>query len=206
MAQTLQKGISVEMADTKNAAPMPQADSEDAWIVTVTADGSLYFGVEPQTPKGLADKMTRTPRNRQAKLYIKADARAPFADVQKVLETGHTMLFEMPVLLTSQAEPATPGTLEPPKGLEVMVGAPPDAEAIIVQMRNSGGSQPTVLVNNADVSIDVLPSTLGRMRFNRNVDLVVLKAAGTLPFAQVVHVIDACRGVEAKVAVERPEM
>ena len=40
----LQRGVSVQMAATNNAAPMPDADNQYAWIVTVAADGSLYFG------------------------------------------------------------------------------------------------------------------------------------------------------------------
>lgn len=205
-AQTLQKGISVQMAGTHNAAPMPEADREDAWIVTITADGKLYFGVDPVTPAALADKMMRTPRNREAKLYIKADARAPFAGVEKVLEAGRAVYFEAPILLTSQPGQAAPGTIISPKGLEVTVGAPPESEAIIVQVRKSDGSKPTVLVNNADVSIDALQNTLGQMRANSKVDWIVVKAAGTLSFARVARVIDACLGVGARVAVARPEL
>lgn len=203
-AQTLQKGINVEMAVTNNAAPMPEADNTDAWIVTITADGNLYFGVEPVTPEGLADKMMRTPRNREAKLYIKADGRARFADVESVLETGRAVYFEAPVLLTSQPEQAAPGTIVPPKGLEVMVGAPPENEVIIVQVRNSGGARSTVFVDNSDVSIGVLQNMLSRMHSNRKIDWIVVKAAGALPFAQVARVIDACLGAGAKVAMARP--
>jgi len=73
-AQALQKGISVELPVTSNAAPMPAADNEDAWIVTVAADGRTYFGTDPVTPAGLEGAMKSRPRNREQKLYIKADA------------------------------------------------------------------------------------------------------------------------------------
>ena len=46
----MQRGVSVQMAVTSNATSVPDADSNDAWIVTVTADGSLYFGADPMTP------------------------------------------------------------------------------------------------------------------------------------------------------------
>src|SRR5271157_5364090 len=98
-AQTLRKGISVEMARTTNAAPMPEADDANAWIVTVRRDGAVYFGTDAVTPEGLLDRMTRTPRNRAQKLFIKADARAPFAGVQRVLQAGRTVGFDAPVLL-----------------------------------------------------------------------------------------------------------
>jgi biopolymer transport protein ExbD len=83
----LRRGISVQLAVTNNAAPMPDADDEDAWIVTVAADGSLYFGTDPVTRAGLMDVMVRTPRNREQKLYIKADDRAPYADVEYVFKS-----------------------------------------------------------------------------------------------------------------------
>lgn len=205
-AQTLQKGISVQMAATSNATSVPEADNEDAWIVTVTAAGHLYFGIQPVTPATLADKMMRTPRNREAKLYIKADARAPFADVQKVLDTGRAAYFEAPVLLTSQSEQTAHGTIVSPKGLEVMVDKPLVGEAIIVQVRNSGGATPSVLVNRADISVGVLQNALAQMRMNREVDLILVKADGALPFAQVARVIDACLGAGAKVVVAGPEL
>jgi len=62
-AQQLQKGISVQLAVTSNAAPMPDADSEEAWIVAVAADGRMYFGIDPVTPEGLADKMKSRPHD-----------------------------------------------------------------------------------------------------------------------------------------------
>jgi biopolymer transport protein ExbD len=204
-AQTLQKGISVGMAVTKNAAPMPEADSPDAWIVTITAKGDLFFGLESVTPEGLLEAMRSRPRNRLAKLYIKADAGALFADVEKALQAGPTVGFEEPVLLTSQPEQAAPGTIVPPNGLEVLV-APSSSEAIMVHVLDTGVSKPAVRVNGADVSVDVLRNTLGRMLQTRKERLVVVKAAGTLRFAQVAEVIDACRGAGARVGVGGPEL
>src|SRR5947209_4309903 len=82
----LRKGVNVQMAVTRNASPMPEADNQDAWIVTVTADSALYFAADPMTLDQLAEWMKSHPRNRDARLYIKADARAPFATIKKVLE------------------------------------------------------------------------------------------------------------------------
>ena len=59
--------------------------------------------------------MKTHPRNREAKLYIKADARAPFTSVEKVIDVGRQALFQTPVLLTSQREPIAAGTVVPPK-------------------------------------------------------------------------------------------
>jgi hypothetical protein len=53
--QTMQRGISVDLAATGNAESMPAADDNEAWIVTVTADGNLYFGTHSLTPDSLKE-------------------------------------------------------------------------------------------------------------------------------------------------------
>src|ERR1700730_14208002 len=78
-AQAMQKGISVELASTSSAAPVPDADKQDALIVTVTETGKLYFGIEPVTPDSVAERIKDRASHRT--LYIKADARAPYACV-----------------------------------------------------------------------------------------------------------------------------
>ncbi len=62
-AQTpaLQQGVSVQMAMTNHAQPVPAADDQDAWVIAVTADGKLYFGAHPETSEGLLEKMKSTP-------------------------------------------------------------------------------------------------------------------------------------------------
>src|SRR5215469_10912446 len=44
-APQLQVGISIQMPVTGNAVPMPEADQQDALVVTVTGDGSPYLGI-----------------------------------------------------------------------------------------------------------------------------------------------------------------
>jgi biopolymer transport protein ExbD len=202
-APPLRQGVSVEMAVTNNATPMPAADNEDAWIVAVTADGNLYFGIDPVTLEALADKMRRTPRNREAKLYIKADARAPFDTVEKVLEIARDSFFEAPVLLTSQPQAPTPGTLVPPKGLEVLVGPHPSAGAPVVQVTAQPSSQ--VKVNNRDTALASLQSTLKQLLQGRSEKLVLVNADGPVAFAHVAQVIDISRSTGAKVVIATPE-
>ena len=84
-AQAMQKGISVELARTSSAVPVPDADNPDALIITVTDTGGLYFGIDPVTPGSLAEKL-KGRLTRTQNLYIKADARAPYAHVVKVLD------------------------------------------------------------------------------------------------------------------------
>jgi biopolymer transport protein ExbD len=198
----LQKGINVALAPTSNAAAMRDADDADAWIVTVTDNGSVYFNTDPVTPTALADEMKNRPRNHQQKLYIKADARAPFANVQRVLEIAREAFFEAPVLLTSQPEASAPGSVTPPEGIEVWVGAPPaGSQSIMVQALSSGQQTPILKINREPVSWEALRSTLTQAFQNRSDKVILLNADGQLSFAQVVRVIDTCRATGAKVVL-----
>lgn len=121
----MQKGISVELPVTNNAVPVPEADKPDSPIVTVTYDGSVYFGVSPISPAELTEKLKAAYSNRTEKtLYIKADARAPYASVVKVVDSLGTAGVEGLTLLTAQRNVEEPGTLVPPKGMELRVVSP----------------------------------------------------------------------------------
>jgi biopolymer transport protein ExbD len=202
----LQRGISVQMAHTNNATAIPEADNSDAWIITVAADGSLYFAADPMTPESLADWMKTHPRHREAKLYIKADARVPFTRVEQVLEIGRQAMFETPVLLTSQKEPTAPGTMLPPNGLEVVIGsaAPAGSVATVVQLLNSGQQRPLLRVNGDEISWSALQRTLTQHFQKGDEKVVLLKADARLPFGQVAQIIDVCRSTGAKVFLPTP--
>jgi biopolymer transport protein ExbD len=197
----MQKGISVQMVPSSHAAPMPEADQENAWVVTVTTDGTIYFGVEAVTPENLTRQMQIRPRNRAAKLYVKADAGAPFSSVRQVLYAARVDLFDDVVLLTSQPEPAqpstiVPGTIVPPKGLEVWIGSEAGSNLIAVQIGSAEGSA-TLKINNQPVAPAMLQSRLGEIFDDRGGRVVVLTAAGDVPFAQVVRAIDVSRAAGA---------
>jgi biopolymer transport protein ExbD len=117
-AQSMQKGISVELASTSSAMPVPNADNQDALIITVTDTGRLYFGVDLVTPKTLAEKLKTLP-SRDTTLYIKADARAPYASVVKVVDAAHTTGVAGVTLLTIQPKTTQAGTVVFPQGIEM---------------------------------------------------------------------------------------
>ena len=52
----LQKGISVDMAPVNNPEQMPDADKEDALLVSITRDGKVYFGSEQMAVDNLTDR------------------------------------------------------------------------------------------------------------------------------------------------------
>ena len=156
---------------------MPAADDQNAWVVSISADGRLWFGADLVTRDGLVNKMISTPRNRNQNLYIKADARASYSDVEFVLKASHTVEFDAPILLTAQKESPQPGAIIPPKGLDVSLesGAtvgPKPAEIDVVSTQNTT----VVKVNNQQVPWESLQPTLEQLFGNRTENVVRLKS------------------------------
>ena len=121
-AQAMQKGISVELAPTSSAEPVPDADKQDALIIAVTDVGKLYFGIDPVTPDLLAEKLKSRASHGTQRLYIKADARAPYAYVVKVLDAARTAGVADVTLLTTQPKMKQAGSIVFPEGIEMELG------------------------------------------------------------------------------------
>ncbi len=115
----MQKGISVELARTSSAVPVPDADKQEAWIIAVTDSGGLFLGIDPVTPEALAEKLKARQSQHAQTLYIKADARAPYASVVKVLDAAHSAHVLSVTLLTTQPKATRVGTLVSPEGIEM---------------------------------------------------------------------------------------
>jgi len=192
----LQRGISVQMATINHATPMPEADRENAWIVTVATDGQVYFGTDQVTTEGLAEQMKTHPRNRDAKLYVKADAGAPFSSVRQVLRAARVDLFDDVVLLTAQPETAQPGTIVSPKGLDVWIGSEAGSNFVAVQIGADQGS-PTLTVANKTVAPSALQGRLAQLFDHRAARIVILKTSGQVSYADVVRTIDSSLGAGA---------
>ena len=203
-AQELQQGVSVELAVTRNAVAMPAADEKGALIIAVTHDGSVYFGIDLITPAALAEKPGLSSRAGE-NLYIKVDARTPYANVAEVLGAVRTAGVTAPNLLTAQQETREPGKLVLPKGLEVLLGPPPSgAESTVVQLLNSGQQWPLLKINNEEIPWANLESRLRQLSQNHREKVVVVNADGLLPFGNVAHVIDVCSSTGAKVFLVTP--
>ena len=194
-----QKGVSVQMPRTTSAVAYPAADNANARIVAVTADGTFYFGTKPVTPGQLAEEMKVTPHNSDAKLYIKADAHAPFAYVKNALRPARSANFDEVVLLTSQ--PGTPqvGEMVPPQGLDVLLRAPSGGEVIPVRLSTSAQG-PTLNVNDKLAPWSELESTLKGLVHSRT-QYVQVEANDAVSFADVIRVIDEARAAGATVAL-----
>jgi biopolymer transport protein ExbD/biopolymer transport protein TolR len=122
-AQQLQRGVSVQMAVTRNAVAVPNADTQDALVVALTADGTAYLRADRVPTDALADRVRSALSSRNEKtLYIKADARVPYARLIEVIDAVQTSGVEGVTLLTTQQDAADRGTrVVPPKGLQMRV-------------------------------------------------------------------------------------
>jgi biopolymer transport protein ExbD len=201
-SQPMQRRISVQLAVTRNASPMPDADDVDASILTVTDSGSIYFGADPIELAAVAERVRgRLATRREQKVYIKVDARAQYASVSMVLDAAQRAGVEAPALLTAQPDWSKPGTIVPPKGLEVLIGpsAAASSDSVAVELAPLGSRRPEVTVNNKEIPLAKLQRTLTQTYSNKKV--VILKADGLLPFVQVAHVIDVCRAAGATVVL-----
>ena len=126
-AQAMQEGISVELAPASSAVPVPDADNADALIITVTDTGRLYFGIDPVSPSSLAENLKGRLSHRTRNLYIKADARAPYACVMKVLDAARSAGVAGVTLLTTQPRVTQTGTVILPEGIEIELARRPPA-------------------------------------------------------------------------------
>lgn len=206
-AQALQRGISVELVATQHATSMPAADDSNAWVVTVDNTGRLYLGTDPMTPGELQEWMIEHPRRREQNLYIKADARAPYASVEKALDAARAVEFSEPVLLVMQQESAVkPGVLVSPKGLEVTIDGRNqnrDTQAVVVKISGSAQKPTSVTINHEAVSWDLLEDRLRKSVEHENAKSVFVEADAPTTFAQVARVIDACSAAKAKAVLSQ---
>ena len=113
----LQKGVSVDMAKVNNPEQMPDADKEDALLVSVTRDGQVYFGQDQISVDNLTNKVKDRLANRVDKrVYVKADMRARFGNVVQVVDGVRAAGVDDLGLLTDQrkttpnAPPTPPAT------------------------------------------------------------------------------------------------
>ena len=114
----LQKGISVDMAKVNNPEQMQDADKEDALLVSVTRDGKVYFGSEQiQDVDGLTTKVKDRLANKPDKrVYVKADMRARYGSVVKVVDSVRAAGVDDLGLLTDQRKTSTPPPAPPVSG------------------------------------------------------------------------------------------
>ena len=112
----LQKSLPVDMARVNNAHEMQDADKDDAIIVAVTRDGTIYLKNTKITKEDITGQIKDMLSARLDKtVYVKSDARAKYGDVVAVVDEIRSAGVDQLGLLTeqNQQERRTPA---PPSG------------------------------------------------------------------------------------------
>jgi len=114
----LQKGVSVDYAKVNNPEQMPDADKEDALLVSITRNNEVFFGSEKIQVDNLTQKVKDRLASKQDKrVYVKADMRTRFGEVVQVVDSVRAAGVDDLGLLTEQRKsgpnappaPAAPG-------------------------------------------------------------------------------------------------
>src|SRR5437764_11364200 len=89
---------------------MPNANTVDALLVSITRDGKVYFGSEQIADvDNLTSKVKDCLANKADKrVYVKADMRARFGGVVKVVDSVRAAGVDDLGLLTDQRKTSTP--------------------------------------------------------------------------------------------------
>lgn len=101
----LQKGVTVEMAQTDNARDMEEADAEDSVLISVTRDSKYYLN---SGELQLGDVVTEVNRMLEGKVdrvvFIKSDFRARYGDVVSVVNAVRDSRVDQVGLLTERRD------------------------------------------------------------------------------------------------------
>jgi len=101
----LSKGVSVDLAKTKNPIPMQAADKSDAIVIAVTRDGKTYLNTTQMTPEDLPPKVKDLLTNRLDKtVFVKSDSRAKYQRVVEVVNNLRAAGVDQLGLLTEQVQ------------------------------------------------------------------------------------------------------
>jgi len=105
----LSKGVSVELAKTRNPIAMQAADKSDAIVVAVTRDGKTFLNTTQTPAEDLPPKVKDLLTNRLDKtVFIKADARARYEKVVDVVDNLRAAGVDNVGLLTEQIQEQHP--------------------------------------------------------------------------------------------------
>jgi biopolymer transport protein ExbD len=111
----LQKSLPVDMARVNNAKEMQDADKDDAIIVAVTRDGTIYLKNTRITKEDITGQIKDMLSARLDKtVYVKSDARAKYGDVVAVVDEIRSAGVDQLGLLTEQNQERRTTPPQPP--------------------------------------------------------------------------------------------
>ena len=101
----LSKGVSVDMARVPNPIDLPDADKDDAILVAVTRDGTIYLGSTKVSLEDLQSHVKDALANRVDKtVFVRSDARAKFGQVKAAVDEVRAAGVDNVGLLTQKVE------------------------------------------------------------------------------------------------------
>jgi biopolymer transport protein ExbD/biopolymer transport protein TolR len=101
----LQKTTPVDLAMTNNAREMKDADKDDAIVVAITKDGTIYLKNNKTEKEALTDQIKDVISNRLDKtVYVKSDARAKYGRVVEVVDEIRSAGVDQLGLLTEKSQ------------------------------------------------------------------------------------------------------
>jgi len=113
----LQKGVSVDMAKVNNPVDMPDADKDDAILLSITRDGTIYLRQTKIDLSQVTAKVKDEVSNRLNKVvFIKSDSRTKYGDVVTVVDDVRAAGVEQLGLLTQKSEKELTGPPSPSGG------------------------------------------------------------------------------------------
>ncbi len=209
-SQAMRAGVHVDPPTTRSAVALPEADQNDATVVAITNSGKVFFGTTETTAEDLAEKLPTHPFHRPGTLFIKAAQRLPYATVAKVLNAIRSSggeSFVRIAFLTDQLASAGSSFPKPPTGLEILLRRPVSASAPIdIQMAKTGEQQPTLKLDQKNISSTLLESELKKAIHDRSTNIVLLHADAQSSFAEIAQVIDTCNSTGAKIVLAPPAL
>jgi biopolymer transport protein TolR len=106
-------GVSIDLPKANVPVVMPGVDREDALIVSIHKDGTIYFATEKLIAEQLPAKIHKALKpGVERKVYIKADARTRYSNVAEVLDGVRAAGLENVAFIIEKRQPrALPQTL-----------------------------------------------------------------------------------------------
>ena len=104
----IQVGEPVDLAKVTNPIDMPNADKDDAVIVAISQDGSVFLGSTKMAVDDISSRVRDRISNRLDKtVFIKSDARTKYGDVVRVVDRVRSSGVDDVGLLTDKTESRT---------------------------------------------------------------------------------------------------
>jgi biopolymer transport protein ExbD/biopolymer transport protein TolR len=102
----LNNKVNVELAKTQSATALPDADKEDAVVVAITRDGTVFLGANRVTLDELGGKVSDLLQDKPSKkIYMRADARAKYSKVKDAVDSVRTAGVDQIGLVTENVSP-----------------------------------------------------------------------------------------------------